>query len=218
MTEASQPSSPAVPVMPPPPAAVAAFGGVQRRPGGFDPATRRQTLIVAAVIAMLFFGTQILNESLPAATAADQITALPGNPVAIGGGWQITPVHGWLASPHDSGTGIRLEKGVVVIDLFPEDFDSAGDLAQAYLDEALKADATQMTASDIETASSEAGSAARFTYQGLFPEATAAIEGEVTAIVTGGHGLIADAWSLQGDLGEQIAEVHQMLDTIEVAP
>jgi hypothetical protein len=206
----SPPAAPP-PTAPPPPS-------LAHRVAGLDPATRRQTFIVAAVLGTLFFGTQILNEALPAAADATTIEVAPGNPVAIGSGWQITPLDGWAASPHDSGTGIRLEKGVVVVDLFPQEFESAGDLAQAYLDQALKANATQLTATDIETATANNGSAARFTYQGLFPESDGAIEGEVTAIVVSGQGVVADAWAAQGDLGGQIGEVHQMLDTIQVAP
>ena len=223
MTEASSPTPPAVlppPAMPPPapvaPPATAATV-VRRVAGGFDPGTRRQTVIVAAVLAALFFGTQVLDEALPAAASPTAIETAPGNPVSIGEGWQITPLDGWEATPHDSGSGIRLEKGVVVVDLEPEAFDSAGDLAVAYRDQVLKADATQLTATDIETTSASGGSAARFTYQGIFPESDGAIEGEVTALVAGGSGVIADAWSPQGDLGEQLADVHQMLDTIEVA-
>ncbi len=214
MSEASSLPPPDAPAVPPAPPSVAV---ARRAVGGLDPATRRQTVIVAAVLAALFFGTQVLNEALPAAAAPGEIAAQPGNPVPISANWQITPVDGWVASTHDSGNGIRLEKGLVVVDLFPETFDSAGDLATAYLDEALKANATQLNATAIETSTAATGSAARFTYQGLFPENDGAIEGEVTAIVVSGQGVVADAWAAQGDLAGQIDEVHQMLDTIEVA-
>src|SRR6185369_7666155 len=102
----------------------------------------------------------VLNEALPAAAAPGEISAQPGNPVPISADWQITPVDGWVASTHDSGNGIRLEKGLVVVDLFPETFESAGDLATAYLEQALKANATQLNATDIETSTATAGSAA----------------------------------------------------------
>jgi hypothetical protein len=222
VTEASNPQPPAaapapetVPppgsATPPPPAAQAAH----RIAGAFDPGTRRQTLIVAAILAAMFFGTQVLDEALPAAASPGEIASAPGDAVPIGSGWRITPLDGWVATRHDSGDGIRLEKGVVVIDLFPEAYDSAGELATDYLDQALKANATQLTASEIGTTPEPGGSAARFTYQGIFPEADGAIEGEVTAIVAGGNGVVADAWSDQGDLGGALGEAHQMLGTIE---
>jgi hypothetical protein len=182
-----------------------------------DPGTRRQTVIVAAILATLFFGTQILDEALPAAASPSEISTAPGDAVPIGDGWRITPLDGWLASKHDSGSGIRLEKGVVVLDLFPEQYDSASALATDYLDQALQANATQLTASDIETVTVPGGSAASFAYQGIFPESDGAIEGEVTAIVSGQTGVVADAWASQGDLGAALGEVHQMLETIRVS-
>jgi hypothetical protein len=195
----------------PPPAHVATI----RRPG-LDPATRRQTVIVAAVIAALFYGSQILNEAIPA-NAQGQVAVAPGEPVAISADAQITPLDGWIATPHESGTGIRLEKGIVAIDLFSETFGSnAGDLASAYLEEILQPDATQLTTSETQVVTTETGTAARFLYQGIFKGVDVPIEGEVTALFAGGHGVIADAWSRQGDLGDMLEEIHAMLGTIEV--
>jgi len=211
VTDASNAPAPEAPAPVPAPAP-----GAARRAGGvFDPGTRRQTFIVAAILAVLFFGTQVLDEALPAAASPGGISTTPGEAVPIGDGWRITPLDGWLASTHDSGSGIRLEKGVVVVDLFPESYDSAAALAQDYLDQALKANATQLTASAIETSPFPGRSAAGFAYQGIFPESNGAIEGEVTALVTGGSGVVADAWATQGDLGAALGEVHQMLETIE---
>jgi hypothetical protein len=190
---------------------------VARRPGRLDPSTFRQTAIVAGIIAALFFGTQVIDDALPAAADQTALDVAPGNPVSIGEGWQITPAAGWQAKPHGDGQGIRLEKGVVAVDVFPQTFSSAGNLAQAYLDEVLKRDATQLTATDIEPVSENGGPAARFDYQGIFNQADGSIEGEVTSVVSGGSGVIADAWSPQGDLGEELAEVHAMVDTIEAA-
>lgn len=204
------PPAAATPPPAPPPAAPGA-PAVARPRLNLDPATLRQTLIVAGVIAGLFFGSQILNEALPSG-GQDQVK--PGNPIAIGPNAQVTPLEGWVSSPHQSGSGIVLEKGVVALDLYPETFgQNAGDLAAAYLD-VLKKQATQLTASNTETASSTNGSAARFTYQGIFGDN--AIEGEVTAIVVGGQAVIADAWSRQGSLSQALGEVHQMIQTIEV--
>lgn len=203
---AMAPPPPAVtpPPVPPPPSAVA------RLAGGLDPATRRQSIIVAGVLAAFFFGSQILNEALPA--GGGQVR--PGTPVAIGGGAEITPLEGWVARDHENGFGIVLEKGTVVLDLYPETVgQNAGDLAAAYLD-VLKAQATQLTASDMESATGATGSAARFTYEGIFGDN--AIEGEVTALFTNGQGVIADAWAPQGRLSQALDEVRQMIQTIEV--
>ncbi len=206
MTEAVLPPPPAVAPPPaPPPSAVA------RLAGGLDPATRRQALIVAGVLAASFFGSQILNEALPAAGGGQ---VRPGTPIAIGEGIEITPLEGWIASDHDNGFGIVLEKGTVALDLYPETVgQNAGELANAYLD-VLEAQATQLTASDMESATGATGSAARFTYEGIFGDN--AVEGEVTAVFASGQGIVADAWSPQGRLSQALDEVHHMIQTIEV--
>ena len=182
------------------------------RRAGLEPGTRRQTYIVAAVIALLFYGSQILNEALPA-NAADPP---PGAPVAIGEATRITPLEGWAVTAHDNGFGVRLEKGIVVIDLWQESIgEDARELASAYLDEALRPDSSQFTSSEIEVATTPSGTAARFTYQGFFTGVEVALEGEVTAIFVDGTGVVADAWSRQGDLGDLLGEVHDMLASVE---
>jgi hypothetical protein len=208
MTESAPPPEPA-PVPPAPPSTVI------RRPG-LDPATRRQTVIVAAVIAALFYGSQIVNEALPA-NAQGQVAVAPGEPVSISADAQITPLSGWVATVHESGNGIRLEKGIVTIDLFTGTFGAnARELAGAYLDDVLRPDATQITTSETEVVTTETGTAARFAYQGIFKGIDVPIEGEVTALFVGGHGVVADAWTRQGDLGELLGEIHAMIGTIEV--
>jgi hypothetical protein len=170
---------------------------------------------VAAILAGFFFGSQVLNEALPV-RAEDRI--VPGNPVAIGGNATVVPLSGWSLSLFDDGSGIRLEKGVVVLDLFPGTSEVAGDLIEIYFQQVLREQATEITRSDTETASSANGSAARFSYQGIFAGAEGAIEGEVTAVAAAGQGVIADAWAPQGRLVSLLEEVHLMIDTIEVQP
>ena len=184
---------------------------------GLDPATRRQTFIVAAVIAALFYGSSVLNEALPAHAADQGTVVVAGEPLTIGDGVRITPVDGWVSSPHDNGAGIRLEKGVVAIDLYPETLGgNASALAAAYLEDILKPGATQLTSTEPEVVTGPDGTAARFAYQGIFEGVDVPIEGEVTAIFIGNQGVIADAWSRQGELSGLLAEVHAMLDTIEI--
>lgn len=218
MTDATPPSpEPAPPTTAAAPAPLVPAQAV-RRPG-LDRTTRRQTFIVAAVIAALFYGSSVLNEALPA-NATDQGKAtIAGEPIAVGDGLRITPLAGWVSSPHENSAGIRLEKGVVVLDVYPEtQGGNAGALAKAYLEDILKADATQLTTTDTEVATSAEGTAARFGYQGIFEGIDVPIEGEVTAIFIGDQGVVADAWSRQGDLADLLGELHAMLDTIEVGP
>jgi len=207
MTAATPPQP--TPATPPPAIAQAAPA---RRPG-LDGATRRQTFVVAAILAALFFGSQVLNEAIPAIAT----TVTPGDAIDIGDGARITVLDGWVATAHETSAGIRLEKGIVVVDLYPETAGgNASALAKAYLDEVLTPSATQLTTTDPEVATGDNGSAARFTYQGLFEGVEVPIEGEVTAVFIGAQGVVADAWSRQGDLAGLLGEVHSMLESIEV--
>lgn len=183
-----------------------------------DASSIRPTVIVAIIIAALFYGTQILNEALPAAASDVPISA--SGTVAIGDGAVITPVSGWSASAHDSGEGVRLDKGIVSVDLFAETFgNDARDLAAGYRDEVLKADTTQFTATPIETFTSSNGTpGARFRYQGVFTGIDVAIEGEVTVLFDAGLGVVADAWTRQGDLDDALGEIHRMLQSVVVRP
>lgn len=174
-------------------------------------------MIIAIIIAALFYGTQILNEALPA--VASEVTVSAGGAVDLGQGLAITPLPGWAASAHESGNSIRLEKGIVVLDLFTQTAgSSAKQIAEAYRDEVLAADTTQFTATTIETFGSNTGtSGARFRYQGLFTGVDVAIEGEVTVLFDSGLGVVADAWTRQGDLDDALDEIHAMVQTIGAA-
>jgi hypothetical protein len=185
-------------------------GGISQR--RFD-TTRRPTLIVAAIIAALFFGSPIVNEAIPGTVG--EVEA--GAPIPVGTSSSITPTSGWTASELNGG-GTRLEKGAVVLDLFEVRAANGRELAQAYLDEALIAQSTELTTSAMEMADGAGSSAARFTYQGLFIGAEGAIEGEVTAIVStdAGLGVVADAWSPRGRLVDLLEEARAMIESIEV--
>jgi hypothetical protein len=191
---------------------------VARRGAGLDRASLRPTLIVAAIIAALFYGTQILNEALPA--LASEVAVSAEGSIEIDEGARMTPVGGWVASRHENSSGVRLEKGIVVVDLFAETFAaSAAELAEAYRTDILEADTTQFTATAAEIVTMANGTGGvRFRYQGLFTGVDVAIEGEVTVLYEGGLGVVADAWTRQGDLDAALGEIHDMLDTVEVRP
>ena len=96
---------------------------------------------------------------------------------------------------------------------------SAAELAEAYRTDILEADTTQFTATAAEIVTMANGSSGvRFRYQGLFTGVDVAIEGEVTVLYEGGLGVVADAWTRQGDLDAALGEIHDMLDTVEVRP
>jgi hypothetical protein len=201
--------------MPAPPAASTPAAA---RRSFLDGPSVRPTLIVAIVIASLFYGTRILNEALPA--AASKVPVSASGAVVIGQGATITPLAGWSASAHEGGDAIRLEKGIVVVDVFVESFGaSAVELAGAYRDEVLAADTTQFTSTTIEPFTAGSGTrGARFRYQGLFTGVDVAIEGEVAVLLDDGLGVVADAWTRQGDLDDALGEIHAMVQSIELRP
>lgn len=214
---------PPAPVAAPPPATPVPATPVPATPARprlsfLDPASIRPTVVVAIIIAALFYGTQILNEALPAAASDVPISA--SGTVAIGQGAVITPLDGWTASGHDGGDGVRLEKGIVAVDLFAETFGAdAADLAAGYRDEVLAADTTQFTATPIESFTSSNGTpGARFRYQGVFTGIDVAIEGEVTVLFDGGLGVVADSWTRQGNLDDTLGEIHDMLQSVVLQP
>ena len=222
MQEAALPPPAAAPVPPPaaapapPPAAAAPppAAALRSRLGGLDPATRRQTFVVAAVIAALFWGTQILNEAVPA-NAKDQAAA--GQAVAIGDGARITPLDGWVSSPHESGAGIRLEKGVVVIDLYPETVGgNAGALAAAYLEQVLKDGLDAAHGHRHGGRDDRERHGGPLQLPGHVQRRRHRARGRGHGLFVGGQGVLADAWSGQGDLASLLGEVHGMLQTIEV--
>ena len=211
LVPAAAPAPPAAPAAPAP-ASIAA-----RRPS-LDPASVRPTIIVALIIAALFYGTQILTEALPAAASDVPVTA--SGSIEIGEGATFTPPSDWAASVHDNGEGVRLEKGIVVVDLWAETFgSSATELADAYRREVLEADTTQFTSTPPELVATANGTTGvRFRYQGLFTGVAVAIEGEVTVLYDGGLGVVADAWTRQGDLDVALGEIHDMVRTVVVRP
>ena len=210
MTDAVVPPAQAIaPPLPPAPT-----GATPRTPA-IDPATRRPTLVVAAIIGVLFFGSSLLNEALPGGT-----TEVPaGGEVKIGETATMTAVAGWEVSPHESGGGVRLEKGVVALDLFPETVTTdARGLADAYLEQILEPDSTELTTTEVEPADEGDTTGVRFRYQGLFTGAEGPIEGEVTTFVIGGNGIVADAWTRQGALDSLLGEVREMVASIVIRP
>jgi hypothetical protein len=214
---APPPAAPPAAIAPPPPVAVAAVAApAVARPSYLDPASIRPAVIIAIINAALFYGTQILNEALPAAASDVPVTA--GGTVDIGSGSRITPVAGWVPSRHDNGNGIKLEKGIVIIDLFPEVVGTnAVDLAEKYRDQVLKTATTQFTATNVEAFTSTNGTqGARFRYQGIFTGIDVPIEGEVSVLFAGGPGVVADAWTRQGSLDDSLGEIHAMVQTIVV--
>ncbi|MBM4409443.1 MAG: hypothetical protein FJ038_12805 [Chloroflexi bacterium] len=126
-------------------------------------------------------------------------------------GWQQLEAGGAL-------TGIRLQKGSVVMDVRVTEF--GGDhtaLLAAYVNQILQPDAQNVNVGTVTVVPVNGRTAARASYLGLFNGVTGAVEGELTTFVfPNGVGVIVDAWGAQGTLASGLGDVHTMIDTIEV--
>lgn len=213
---ASPPDAQSVPPPPPPPppAPVAGGGSGRALMSWLDPQGIRPTAIVAGVILALFFGSQLLNGILPAAAQQGGIPVGPGSTVELGA-LRIHLVGGWQAV--NGPVGPRLAKGSVAVDVQSGPFTGdPADLYAEFVNTQLAPFATGFGATQPSAITVGPGvRAARGAYTGVFGDA-GEIEGEVTAMATGGTGYVFDAWGASGTLRSLLAEVQRMLETVEV--
>ncbi len=194
-------------------AAPPGYGAPQIRASRLDPAGNRPTLVVAAFIALLFFGSQFANAVIPDGVTgrrpAGGAAEIGNIRVLLADGWRITDVEG----------GTRLAKGSVAIDVLNIDF--AGDPSALYEEivaQALAPNAMGFEATDPSLVIIGAGiPAAQGAYAGIFAHA-GEVEGQLTAFVVDGDGYVFDAWSHAGGLSRLVPEVELMIDSVQVIP
>lgn len=205
-------SPPAAAAVPPPPPAPPGFPVQAARAPRLDPASVRPALLLAGVIAAIFFGSQILNAVVPAASGGAGPQA--GATLDVGQ-LRIQIARGWQSL--DGPVGPRIAKGSVAIDIgtiaFSDDVRTLYDdfVADALAPHAIGFGAT--AASLVEVGNGLP--AARGAYTGVFGEG-GEIEGQLTALVVAGQGYVFDAWGQAGSLNPLLPEVELMLDTLQV--
>jgi hypothetical protein len=178
--------------------------------------------VVAGVIVVAVLGGFVTAAALP----------VPDVPAVSVGALTVHPPPGWAVVRRDrvaltspAGTTVeawfaQLSRGGGALDLLAID-GLGGDAAEAahfYADEVLSRQLKRLRVSAFRHVVLGSGlPAARFAYIGTEPEAGAAIEGSVTAVV-GPSGAVAvfDGWGFEGQL-ELIAEhLERMIDAAEV--
>jgi hypothetical protein len=203
--------------------------------GRLDPTGKRPTLIVAGVLAAVVLGTQVLNGIIPVPnpSPAGPGTPIPGGgpttpgggpiagarPIEVGMGVRVYAPPAWQQLDASGAlTGIRLQNGSVVIDVRVTQFGGNHvDLVSAYVNQILQPDSQNLNVGQVNVVAGNGRTAARATYLGLFNGVTGSVEGELTAFVfPNGIGVIVDAWGAQGSLANAIAEIHAIIETIEV--
>ncbi len=171
------------------------------------------TIAVAAALAVVVFGGYVTEVAL----------AQPAGPVvSVAGAVRVRPLSGWeLAKRFQDPTGARLTRGVGNLDVVAIAFErSPLDLARAYVDQILDPQARQLSVSrTVERVRLRSGlTGVRVAYVGVFGRSQAAIEGEVTAVVSpSGVGAAFDAWAPEGLLQYVLDDTRTMIDAAEIA-
>ena len=179
----------------------------------FDPTGIRPTVTVAVIILVLFFGAQLVNGILPASAGGPGPQPQPGGAVDIGP-IRMHLASGWQAI--DTDGGVQVVRGSVAMDFQTLAFSAdAATLYNAFVSQALAPNATGFAATDPSLVQVGPGiPGARGAYTGLF--GVGEVEGQLTAFVVGGTGVVIDAWGPMGSLRALLGDVELMISTIEV--
>ncbi len=145
----------------------------------------------------------------------------PGEPVMVTDSVTVTPPEGWsVTQRYTDPPGVRLTGGMgnLLVVVPPNDF-TPEELLEAYVDEVLEPEATQLTVSSKrKELTLSYGEAVRTSYVGQFEGVAASIEGELTAVVSpGGTPVMYDGWSSQGQYVSARDDVRQTVAGAEVS-
>jgi hypothetical protein len=141
----------------------------------------------------------------------------PAGPVEVAPGVTVTPAEGWTVSgTQDDPPGVRLTAGSASLDVFVPDAAgaTAGDLLDAYVDQVLDPDASQLEVGEpVEVELPSGQTILAVGYVGVFDDVGPQIEGEVFAVPTSdGRGVIFDGWAPEGGLAPARDAILMMVD------
>jgi hypothetical protein len=187
-----------------------------------DPAGKRPTIIIAAALIVAIFGSQFLNALIPVPRGLQGGGGGGGGGGAktldIGGGARITPPPNWtVVGPSPNLQGVRLQKGSVLVDVMVASYGGAPqELLQTYVNQVVKAQATQLTLGDTTVGPGANGHvSARAAYVGVFKNA-GTLQGEIVTQVWGNVGVVFDSAAPQGQLQAARGEIETIIGTLEV--
>lgn len=244
MTQPEQPAPPAPPAAPPPapppaaaqplpPAAPPAPSAVAPAPVrssiltsfrppnwlSLDPGGWRGTIALAASLALLVFGTQIINAAIPAPGATRPSDL--GEGVTVSKRLVVHPVSGWKVDARLANMpGVRLARGAASLDVRETTFTGGGGgkFLAAYVKEVIAPDSTQFDLVSVDNVVIGGRfNAVRATYVGQFKNVAGLVEGQMTGIVfDDGLAIVFDAWASQGTLAGSLPDVQRMIETMEI--
>jgi hypothetical protein len=179
---------------------------------------------VGSLVVLLFvsFGGFLVAGEPSAAT--QEITGEPeepGQPIQLAPGIGITVPAGWsVEQPEGQPPSLRLSNGVgqMYIAVSPVTGEPDRQL-QAYLDEVLRPQASQISTSSAQPIELPSGNpAAFFAYLGTFEGVSVPLEGEVAAVVApSGTALVLDGWAPEGQFVSVKQDVRSTVLSAEVA-
>lgn len=186
------------------------------RRGGHD----RRWLPTLAVLGV------ILATTLGGFVAAAALAEPAGPPVSIPGVVSVQPLTGWEPAEADSVGDrpfVRVTRGsgtLVAVAWGPFDGDAEA-LAVDVRDEALDGSLDQLSVSDVFTpvVLDQGTEGQRFTFVGIDAESGAAVEGEVTTVIsTDGQGVVFVGLAPEGLLAFVDGDLHTMVSAAIVGP
>jgi hypothetical protein len=200
-----QPAWPASP--PPPPRA---------------PREARWIPTAAVLVIMLFvtFGGFLFAGETGAVGAEITGDGGPGAPIQLGSSVVIHPPGGWVAEPSPDSPEVRLSNGVGQMYAAASPVTGSPEQQlQAYIEQALSPQASQLSVTEIQAVEHPSGNDAAFVaYLGTFEGVSSPLEGEVAAVVApSGTALILDGWAPEGQFVAVRDDVRATVLSAEVS-
>lgn len=124
----------------------------------------------------------------------------PGAPIQLGPSVVIHPPASWTAELSPDSPEARLSNGVGQMYAAASPVTGTPEQQlQAYIDQALATQASQLSVTEIQSIQHPSGDAAYVAYLGTFEGVSAPLEGEAAAVVApSGAALILDGWAPEG--------------------
>jgi hypothetical protein len=158
------------------------------------------TGVVLVIMVFVSFGGFLFAGETGAVGAEITGGGGPEAPIQLGPSVVIHPPSGWVAEPSSDTPEVRLSNGVGQM------FAAASPVTgtpeqqlQAYIDQVLAPQASQLSVTEIQPIQHPAADAAFMAYVGTFEGVSAPLEGEVASVVaSSGAALILDGWAPEG--------------------
>lgn len=178
-------------------------------------------MVVLVIILFVAFGGFLLAGE--PGLAGEELTGgegEPGQPIVVSEGVVIQPAAGWsVADRPTEPPGVRLVSGTgnLLVLVSPVAGEPEAQI-QAYVEQVLEPEATQLSVTPVQPITIPSGNAAVLvSYIGAFQGVSSPLEGEVVAVVgASGTAMLFDGWAQEGQFGAARDDVRSMVAGAEV--